>query len=151
MNAKEWQNKIHTEIPISKLMGVKVKIAQSNQVEFEVPLKPNRNHHGTAFGGTLLSMQALCAWFWIMRNCEREKFENIIVIKKSASRFRRPVTTDFSVYAEPANEKQWIQFKKQVLKSGTASIKMKAFVICKEKICVEFEGEYVALADLKGS
>jgi thioesterase domain-containing protein len=146
MTAKMWQKKMHTEIPITKIMGVQVKSAKSDRVEFAVPLKPNRNHHGTAFGGTLLSMQALCAWTWIMVNCEKENLKNIIVVKKSTSRFRRPVTKDFSVFAEPVNEKQWVQFKKGILKWGTASIKMKSYVICKDKVCVEFEGEYVALA-----
>ena len=52
MNTLQLQNLFFTEIPITKSMGLNVLAVSTEEIEIGFKLLENRNHKGTAFGGS---------------------------------------------------------------------------------------------------
>lgn len=58
---------LHTKIPITQAMGVRVEVFDENHLVLTAPLDLNHNHLGTAFGGSLAAVATLAgyAFLWL--------------------------------------------------------------------------------------
>lgn len=54
MNKDAAQEYIEANIPITKIMGVKIQKLTRNEVVVAMEHAPNVNHQGSAFGGALI-------------------------------------------------------------------------------------------------
>src|SRR6185437_13585726 len=88
---------LRTQIPLSRQMGIQVTDSSPERVQFELPLKPNRNHKMTAFGGTLVAAQALASWSLLMEILNDSGVSAEVVLQREHSEFSKPVTADFTV------------------------------------------------------
>ena len=138
------QNKLHNEIPLTKLMQLHIKEYTENELITTAPLDININDKGTAFGGSLSTITIISSWSmcWLISQELNFDSKNIVVIKNE-NRYLRPVTKNIVCYAiKPSNEE--IQILKEKLdKKGSASITIQSKIIEDGEVCVEFEGVYV--------
>ena len=76
------QAMLDEQFPITRSMGVRV-LGLGDALAFEEPLDPNRNHMGTAFGGSIFSLAVLAGWCWVWMKLKEEGLQAEIMIHLS--------------------------------------------------------------------
>lgn len=82
---------LHREVPISRHMGVAAERYDGESLTLSAALEPNINIHGTAFGGSLYSLAALCGWALLRLRLEDLSLEAEIVVGSARIDYARPV------------------------------------------------------------
>ena len=59
---KELENVLHSEIPLTREIGIEVVDYTGDSLTLKAPLEKNINHKCTAFGGSLYSVSVLSGW-----------------------------------------------------------------------------------------
>lgn len=136
---------LRSQIPLSKQMGIRVVDASPKRVKFHLPLKPNRNHKMTAFGGTLIAAQALASWALLMEVITEKQVDAEVVLQREQSEFHKPVTTDFTVETRPLARAQVSRFFQTLKHHNKARIEVSAQAVCNGVVTCEFTGYYVAI------
>ena len=141
---KKLQNKLHNEIPLTKMMGIKVQKYNEKELITTAPLEPNINDKGTAFGGSLATMTIISAWSlcWLIIEELGLQSNNIVVIKNEHS-YKKPVTKDIVCFTTKPSIEEIEILKNKLLTKKSASIKIKSQIIEDGEICVDFMGYYV--------
>jgi len=141
---KEIQNKIHTQIPMTKLMQVELKTLDDITLITTAPLNININDKGTAFGGSLNTLTIISSW--CMAYYISKKFninDSSIVISKNETKFLRPVTKDIICNTFVPQKDELSQLKLSLDKKSRGSIIINAQIVEDEKVCVNFKGTYI--------
>ena len=141
---KELQNKLHNEIPLTKIMEIKIQNYNNQELITTASLGININDKGTAFGGSLSTLSIISGWSlcWLISKELGFNSNNIVIIKNETS-FRKPVTKDIICHTKkPSNEEIQI-LKEKLLTKKSASIKIESKIIENDEICVDFVGYYV--------
>lgn len=144
MLTEELQKKLHNEIPLTKLMNIKIKEYNEKELITTAPLSININDKGTAFGGSLSTMTIISSWSlcWLISKELGVDSKNIVVIKNENS-YKKPVTKDIFCYTQKPSKEEIQRLKEKLESKKSASIKIKSTIIEDNEICVEFEGYYV--------
>ena len=141
---KELQNKLYNDIPLTKIMEIKIQNYTNQELITTASLGININDKGTAFGGSLSTITIISGWSlsWLISKELGFDSNNIVIIKNETS-FRRPVTKDIvCITKKPSKEE--IEIVKQKLQTKkSASLKIQSQIIEDGEICVDFEGYYV--------
>lgn len=140
----ETQQFFHDQIPLSKAMGVVVESFDEGRLVLTAPLAPNHNHLGTAFGGSLSVMTTLAGYGLLWLQLDDKSAH--IVIRKSSIKYKRPVRGELRAVCESPDEARFAAFKAQFERKGKARIKLQVRIVEDDQDCVEFEGEFVAIA-----
>jgi thioesterase domain-containing protein len=130
------------EMPVTQHLGVEVVGRRGEALTLSAPLAANRNHQGTAFGGSLNAIATLACWsaLWLaLRDAEQP---GVVLIQDSAIRYLRPVTTDFTATAELAPEKIE-RLLDMIRRRGRGRITIAATVSDQSGPAVTFTGRYV--------
>ncbi|RYD23741.1 MAG: thioesterase [Verrucomicrobiaceae bacterium] len=135
---------LHEQIPISRAMGVAVESCDLEKLVLTAPLAVNHNHLGTAFGGSLGAIATLAGYtlLWV-RMAERSSH---IVIRDSRIRYNHPVKKQIRAACHEPDAKKFAAFMKCFREKGKARIRLRVTIVEDERACVEFEGEFVAIA-----
>ena len=144
MTDLELQEKLHSEIPMTRLMQLEVASISSEKLITKAPLLININDKGTAFGGSLSTLTIISSWsmaFLISKEFKIE--ESSIVIKNNQTKFIRPVTKDIICNTYMPTQSELSELKEKLNNKNSGSIKIYSQIIEDEKVCVEFEGTYV--------
>ncbi len=141
---KELQNKLYNEIPLTKVMKIKIQNYNENELITTAPLKININDKGTAFGGSLSTITIISAWSlcWLISKELGFNSNNIVIIKNETS-FRKPVTKDIICYTKKPSFEEIKLLKQKLETKKSASIKIESAIIENNEICVDFLGYYV--------
>jgi len=141
---KQLEKKLHNEIPLTKLMKLKIDKYTSKKLITSAPLDININDKGTAFGGSLSTMTIISSWClcWLISKELNIDSKNIVVIKNENS-YLRPVTKDIVCHTLKPSKEEIFILKEKIDKKSSASIKIKSKIIEDGNTCVEFEGTYV--------
>ena len=141
---KELQNKLYSEIPLTKMMKIKIQDYNENELIITAPLKININDKGTAFGGSLSTMTIISAWSlcWLISKELGFDSNNIVIIKNETS-FRKPVTKDIICYTKKPSLNEIEILKQKLETKKSASIKIESKIVENGEICVDFLGYYV--------
>lgn len=139
----ETEEFLHDQIPLTRAMGVQVESYDGQTLVLTAPLEPNHNHLGTAFGGSLSAIATLTGYslLWLLLG-DRESH---IVIRESSIRYRHPVRSTIRAQCQSPNEATVSTFKTQFAEVGKARMNLQVTIKDEQRICVEFEGEFVAL------
>ena len=146
INKIDLQNLFYREIPISEKMGVEVLTITTNSLQLLVSLNLNRNHKGTAFGGSQYSACALaCYGLFLSSICEIGHNTNNIVIANGSIKYFHPVSENFIINTswEPNLKNHFfktLQEKKKAKVNLTANIQEQN----QTEIRSIFNGEFVA-------
>jgi len=144
MLLNELQEKLHNEIPLTKVMDIKIHEYNEKELITTAPLGININDKGTAFGGSLSTMTIISSWSlcWLISKELGFDSKNIVVIKNENS-YRKPVTKDIVCYTQKPSKEEIEILKHKLETKKSASIKINSFIIEDDEICVEFLGYYV--------
>jgi thioesterase domain-containing protein len=130
------------EMPVTQHLGIEVLGRQDGAPILRAPLAANRNHQGTAFGGSLNAIATLACWGAIWLALREARTPGVVVIQDSAIRYLRPVTTDFTAVAVLAPDKIE-KLLEMVRRRGKGRITLAATVSDAAGAAVTFTGRYV--------
>lgn len=85
----------HKSIPLSKSMQLTIESFDNNILVSKAKLAPNINVHGTAFAGSLYSVQALTGWGMVWLQLKLAGFDDAsIVIASGQIDYMKPLKDD---------------------------------------------------------
>lgn len=140
---RETEDFLHTQIPITRAMGVRVESWNTGQLVLTAPLEINHNHLGTAFGGSLAALATLAgyAYLWL----ELGDRAAHVVIAESALSYRRPVRGELRAVCRRPEGDALSAFKATFAETGKARIRLDAIIEDADgSVAVEFSGAFVA-------
>lgn len=137
---------IKQNIPLTGFMNFSITELSKYMIRLKAPLKPNDNHYGTVFGGSLAILGILAGWGLLHYNMIDEKIKGTIVIKEGRMKFLRPALKEFEAVNNSITEHEWTDFKKNLSLEGRAKIKMQSYLYSEEKLVAVHCGVYVALS-----
>ena len=134
---------LHSKIPITRAMGVRVADYSQDRLVLTAPLAANVNHLGTAFGGSLNALAVLSGYalLWL----ELEDGDAHIVIRASSISYDRPVTGELRAVCVRPDDKSLANFKKMFCERGRARIALSATIEDQGTVAVRFQGTFVAM------
>jgi thioesterase domain-containing protein len=150
MSQEEIEYFLHTQIPLSAAMGVRVREATVLRVALAAPLTPNINHRETVFGGSSASLAVLSAWALLHLRLQADGTRARLVIQRSEMRYARPIPGDFTATCELEEEALWKRFRAMLARRGRARIELAASVAFENVVCASFRGEFVAVREPEG-
>ena len=137
------QELLHTKIPITRAMGVRVEDYDGERLVLSAPLEANVNHLGTAFGGSLHALAVLSGYglLWL----ELKDTDCHIVIRKSSISYERPVRGELRATCVRPDRQALEEFKQTFQQKGRARIALAATIEDRGEVAVRFEGVFVAI------
>ena len=148
---KKLQDVLHSEIPLTRAIGIEVVEYNDNGLTLSAPLENNVNHKATAFGGSLYSVCVLSGWSLIYLLLKERGLSGHIVIQESNIRFLRPVTTNIIAKCAFESGEQCEKFIRSYKRKALARIRLQSRVICNHQTSVIFEGSYVVHNRARGT
>lgn len=141
---KELENRFYKEIPMTKMMGLKLELLSDKELISTIPIDININDKGTAFGGSTNSLAIISGWFVCTIIAKKLNLEDtMIAIIKNNSSFRAPITKDLVCHTFLPTQEEIEKIAKKIEEKGSASLKLNAHIIEDEKICFDCESIYV--------
>lgn len=145
MKADELQRYLHQHIPITKAMGVEVRLCRPDQVVLFAPLAPNINHRETVFGGSASTLAILSGWGLLQVALSCESIAARLVIQHNTMRYDKPIVDDFYAICRFDDTPRWSRFKTTLQRHGRARITVTSVLECQGGAVAGFEGQFVAL------
>ena len=140
--ASTLERTLHDEIPLSKVMGIRVVNYNGTSLQLIAPLAPNINHKHTAFGGSLYSVAVLSGWGLLHLKLAEAQLHKHIVIQEAYIRYLLPVNQD--MIAECSIDDAFFKkFLHTLQKHGRARLSLDVVIRQNDQIAVEFSGRYV--------
>lgn len=145
-DGRHLESILHSDIPLTREMGLKVLSWQDHQLRLQLPLAANVNHKSTMFGGSLYCMAVLAGWGWLhLRLREAAVTDGHIVIQEGQISYPLPVTGDAIALCDAPDEKVWRRFLSTYERYGRARLNLQTRVtnIDSDEDAVRFSGQYV--------
>lgn len=140
----DLEEKLHTQIPMTKYMQLKVNSINDNKLITTAPLEPNINDKGTGFAGSLSTLVTISGWSACFLEVKKLGFdESMIAIIKSDTLYKSPITKDMKCITTLPTKEQIEVLKEKLKEKSSGSIKINSRIIEDDKVCVEFEGVYI--------
>jgi len=143
MSENEFEQFLHTNIPITEAMGISVIEFTKSRVRLAAKLKPNINDKLTAFGGSINTLMTICGWSMVFVNIKEIDPKAQIVIKKSNINYRAPIREDFIAECEISEDEIRRDFLETYTKHNKSRLDLKVAIKNKETVFAEYEGLYV--------
>lgn len=137
------QEILHTEIPLTRSIGLKVRDYSDQTLSLSAPIEKNLNHKCTAFGGSLYSVSVLSGWGLIYLLMEENGLSGHIVIQESHTKFLKPVESDIISSCSFNSAEQYEKFLHMYRRKGRARIRLTTSILSNAEVSVVFEGSYV--------
>src|ERR671939_1452984 len=114
--ARQIEELLHSKVPITRAMGVRVEDYDGERLILSAPLAENVNHLGTAFGGSLHALAVLSGYglLWL----ELKEAECHIVIRKSTISYEHPVQGELRATCVRPSAYALEEFKKTFHQKG---------------------------------
>jgi len=136
---------LHEHIPLSRAMGVTVKALSAQSLRLAAPLAPNRNHRGTAFGGSVASLAILAGWSWLLTRLAGRDPEPRLVIQEQTVDYLLPVGAAFEATCAAPTDAAWHRFLKALEARGRGRLSLGVDVESEGRLVARFRGAYVAV------
>lgn len=143
-DAKELTKYILSNIPVLTSVNLTVTELTENSISLTAPLYENRNHYGSAFGGSIATVGIVAGWAILTYKIKEEKVPTTLVIKNSHTEYMRPVKDEF--YAEvKIDDENWKTLKNKFAEKGKAGLEVTSRIISNGEICAEQKSIYVCI------
>jgi thioesterase domain-containing protein len=143
MNKFEIESFLNEQIPISRAMDLSVIIVNDEVAILKASLETNKNHLGTAFGGSLQSLLIFSAYTWLFHFLH-EICECHVLIKNSHTEYLLPVREDIVATCRKPDEQLIEEFMKTYERRGKARIELEASIATVDGVSCQFRGQFVA-------
>jgi thioesterase domain-containing protein len=150
MTTGELATYLRSSIPLAAAMDLSVLEVCDARVRLAAPLPPNRNHHQTAFGGSVAALAVLAGWSWLHARLALHCPRVSLVIQRQELDYREPVDGDFEAICVAPAVEAWDRFVQTLLARGRARLGLAASVLCRGREAASFRGQYVAVAARPG-
>jgi thioesterase domain-containing protein len=144
MNPNDITSYIYKQFPIAEHLGAEVELYDGNKIIISAPLKPNKNHTSTAFGGSVNALAILSGWTLLYLKLEEFGIKSSLVIQKSSFEFKKPIDTNFKAICTMPDEKIWDKFIVTLKKRNIARISMHTNIEYGLGVAGLHKGVYVA-------
>lgn len=146
--AREWLGRLQQlwseQIPLAAAMQVEVRSLDARGLCLAAPLAPNRNHVGTAFGGSLQGLATLAGWGATLVTAGSTR-DIGVVIAAASMRFIAPVTGELVARAPWPPVSVAAAFREQLAARGRAALAVEVVVEGPEAAAAaRFSGRFVA-------
>jgi len=138
---------LHTHIPLSAAMGVRVIDVNRRRVVLRAPLGPNINHQSTLFGGSAAAIATLAAWSWLWVRTAELPSRPRLVVRSSAIEYLAPVEGDFEAICEGTEDEEYARFLIGLERKGKARIDLRARLEWNGIVAADLRGVFVALRE----
>jgi thioesterase domain-containing protein len=146
MRAADLQRYLHDHIPLSRALAVEVEHVDPELVRLKVPLAPNLNHRGTAFGGSVASLAILSGWSWLLARLADRSPVPRLVIQEQTVEYLAPIDAAFEAVCAAPAEVAWLRFVRTLEGRGRGRLELTARVLSEGRLAATFRGLYVAIA-----
>jgi len=140
---KYLEETLHTKIPLTKQMDVKVAGYDGRTLILRAPLDRNVNDKGTAFGGSLFSLAVLSGWGLLFLKMKEENLLGDIVIHESTISYLLPITGVLEVRCSVPEDEAYTNLIERLRERGRGKISLEADFMIESKVAVSFRGKYV--------
>lgn len=148
------QQLLEREIPMTVQMGLRVRSSGLQGLMVEMPLERNRNHHHTAFAGSLNALCTIAGWgaTYLQVRSMGLGDRASIVIRRSSIKYRRPVERPVvQARSHPLPPELLAHFVAMLTEKGQAKLDVIVEVPGGDGPDVAFAGSYVVqLSDFAG-
>jgi thioesterase domain-containing protein len=138
------EHTLHTEIPLTRAMGVSVRRFDADGLVLGAPLALNINHKKTAFGGSLATLATLAGW-GLLQLLLREHGPVTVVIQENQTHYLKPVVQDFEAICPLPPEAVREKFFAALTRKGMARIELDVTIPAAAGPAVLFHGRFVTL------
>lgn len=142
---RDMERYLHSNIPLSSAMGIRVMVAGPEYVVLSAPLAPNINHHQTVFGGSGAVLATLAAWSLLHLRLAEAGIPADLVIQRSAMEYEKPIPGDFEAACRFADLPAWERFRSTLDRRGRARITLQASLVHASRDMATFVGDFVAV------
>jgi thioesterase domain-containing protein len=149
MDAKNLEQYVHDHIPLTQIMGVKVREATEDKVVLFAPLEPNMNHMHNIFGGSASTVAILAAWCLVFTKLALQGVSGHVVIHKNSMLYEKPITGGFIAIAQNIDPKAWTKVVNALARHRMARIVVTTILEFEGHQVGHFVGEFVVLPDHK--
>jgi thioesterase domain-containing protein len=144
----DWQRRLEQlwadGIPLSSAMAVEIRRLDEHRLELAAPLEPNRNHMGTAFGGSLQGVATLAGW-GVTLVAAGDDGARHVVIREAQMRFSAPVAGPIEAQAQMPAAAALAAFQSALAERGRARLTVPVTIRGPDDtIAARFVGEFVA-------
>jgi thioesterase domain-containing protein len=141
----ELQRYLHTHIPLSGAMQVRVISAAPDSVVLSAPLQPNINHRETVFGGSASALAILSAWALLHVRLQAEGVKCRLVIQRNTMEYDLPMQGEFQASSAQEDATEWARFLRLLSRKGTARITVSSVLQSGGTRAGRFSGDFVAI------
>jgi len=145
LKAKELENFIRYNIPMTDYLDISIKELTPYSIIVSAPLKPNGNHYGTVFGGSISTLGIVSCWALLHQKMVEDSVPGTLVIQESDTKFLKPARGEFEARCSSLDESSWQQFKDDFALRGKAKKIMRAELYCNNELIAVMEGNFTAL------
>jgi len=139
---RELEETWHSEIPISRSMGIRVAEITDEELHVTAGFDANRNLHGTAFAGSLYSVCVLTGWGAAWLALRRSGIGAQIVAQDARIRYLRPVRGDIHCICKLPTESGTPQLTR-LGENADNKVRLRCEIRVDQKPAVEFSCIYV--------
>jgi len=140
------ETEIRSGIPLARALGVRVECIDAGGVQLTAPWAPNRNGHGSLFGGSAVALGLVAGWALVMEGLRDLGVSADVVIQDLHTRFDRPILDEVRVRAVRPAADAWERFLRAVDRRGRGRIGVRVEVDGGEgQTPTVLEGRFVAL------
>lgn len=133
-------------IPLAAAMGVKIRRLDNDVLQLAAPLAPNRNHMGSAFGGSLQGLATLAGWGVTLVSAGPPESCHVVV-REAQMRFLIPVNGELIAEASMPPAAAVATFRMGLQERGRARLTVPVAIRGpSEAPAARFIGEFVAFA-----
>lgn len=140
---KYLEETLHTKIPLTKQMDVRVAGYDGRTLILKAPLDRNVNDKGTAFGGSLFSLAVLSGWGLLFLKLKEENLSGEIVIHESSISYRLPVTGVLEARCSIPEGEEYADLIERLRAGGRGKISLETDLMRESRVAVSFKGRYV--------
>lgn len=119
---------LRDKIPLAHAMDLHLASHDDDTLSLEVPLAPNVNDKGCAFGGSLVSLMTLSGWALVELALRRRGYDCDVFVAESTVRYLAPIWEGFRTDARLAPEASWDVFFSTLDTRGKARISIESAV-----------------------
>jgi|SRR6056297_517199 len=149
MDSDAWTRRLATlwqdSIPLATAMQVEIRRLDAQQLQLAAPPGPNRNHMGSAFGGSLQGLATLAGWgVTLVATGDAERYR--VVVRDAHMRFDAPVFSELVAEARMPAPAALTAFRDALARRGRARLTVNVEIRgADDAPAARFAGEFVAL------
>ncbi|MEE4331041.1 MAG: YiiD C-terminal domain-containing protein [Wenzhouxiangella sp.] len=146
LSERDWLAGVLTaDIPLGGAMALTVERLDEQRLVLGLPLEPNVNDKGTAFGGALVSAMILAGWSLPRLLLRRAGLAADLVIGRAETRFLEPVEGAFVAvcdWPEPASRETFVD---ELRARGRGRLALEPRIECRGRVAATLSARYAAL------